>query len=262
VLDHISRDPEGGAVRALGDMGAEAVPGLRKCLHQSEPNVRAMAAKVLGEMGVVGQAARDDLLAALKDPSRDVRCCAIEALGYLGPAGGPAAKRLAELVAAPDRSVRRRAIEALGRMGREARGALAALEKAAKEDGDGELAAEAVKQIDVARLALEARLGASGEMRHCLEALGGRDADAAVAAAEALGKMGFEGRSGAPALALMLRDADRKRRLAAAKALGQLGLGAVDFRLTLEAAAREEDAEVRAAAARPAKALRPSGGKP
>ena len=96
-------------------------------------------------------------------------------------------------------------------------------------------------------------------MRQWLKALEGDDTPAAIAAAEALGNLGFEGQPAAPGLALMLRHADRQRRLAAATALGRLGLAAADFTLTLEAAAKEEDAEVRAAAA---KALETPGGKP
>ena len=182
---------------------------------------------------------------------------AIDALGYLGAEGGPATKRLAEFVASPDRAWRQRprrhAIEALGRIGPEARDAVEALEKAAAEDPDLTIrssASLAMKQIEVARLAPKARRDASGEMQQWLEALDGDDTPAAIAAAEALGKLGFNGQPAAPGLALMLRHADRRRRLAAADALGRLGLAADDFTLTLEAAAKEEDAEVRAAAAK------------
>ena len=63
-----------------------------------------------------------------------------------------------------------------------------------------------------------------------------------------MGDLGFRGLPAAPGLALMLRHADRTRRLAAATALGRLGLAAADFTPTLEAAAKDEDAEVRSAA--------------
>ncbi len=260
TLDRISSDPGDGpfayapgAVRALGDVGAETVPGLRDGLHASEPKVRAMAAKVLQQMGAVGREARDDLLATLDDPNRWVRYDAIEALGYLGPHGEPAVKRLAEFLSAPDLGTRRHAMEALGRIGPEAREAVGALEKAVADDPDLALhssAALALKQIDVAALARDARREATGEMKAWLAALAGDEAPAAVAAAEAVGKLGFEGRPAAAGLAAMLHDADRKRRLAAAAALGQLGLAAADFIPTLEAAVREDDAEVRAAAAK------------
>ena len=111
-----------------------------------------------------------------------------------------------------------------------------------------------MKQVVVERLAREARRDTSGELRQLLKTLQSDDAAAAIAAAETLGNMEFDGRPAAPGLAWMLHDADRNRRLAAAKALGRLGLAAADFIPTLEAAAKEEDAEVRAAAA---KALEP-----
>ena len=212
--------------------------------------------------GPPAEAPATALLAALDDPNRWVRYYTIDTLGYFGADGAPAAKRLAEFVAAPDPFARRHAIEALGRIGPEARDAVEALEKAAAEDPDLEIrssASKALKQIEVERLAHEARREASGEMKQWLKALEGDDTPAAIAAAEALGDMGFKGGPAAPGLALMLRHADRQRRLAAATALGRLGLAAADFTFTLEAATRDEDAEVRAAAA---KALELPGRKP
>ena len=261
TLDHISKDPGNGksflsapaAVRALAGVGAEAVPGLCEGLRSSEPKVRAVAVEVLQQMGAAGRDARDTLLTTLDDPNRWVRYYTIDALGYLGAEGGPAAKRLAELLGSPDPVVRRNAIKALGRIGPAAHDALPALERSAADDPDLVIrssAALALKQIDVARLALNARREATKDMRERLKPLDGDDTPAAIAAAEALGKLGFEGQPAAPGLALMLHHPDRQRRLAAATALGRLGLAAADFTLTLEAAAKEEDAEVRAAAAK------------
>ena len=267
TLDHISKDPGGGqaflrdrgAVRALAGAGAEAVPGLCEGLASPEPKVRAVAVEILQEMGADGRGARASLLTALDDQNQWVRYSAIDALGCLGAEGALAAKRLAEIVASPDLVARRHAIEALGRIGPKARDAVGALEKAAAEGPDQAVrssASLALKQIEVVQLARQARHEATGEMRQRLKALEGDDTPAAIAAAEALGNLGFDGQPAAPGLALMLRHADRQRRLAAATALGRLGLAAADFTPTLEAAAKEEDAEVRAAAV---KALEPPG---
>ena len=269
ALDHISQDAGDGqafprdpaAVRALAGVGAEAVPALCEGLRAPQAKVRAVAVEVLQQMGAAGREARDDLLVTLDDPNRRVQYEAIDTLGYLGADGAPAAKRLAEFVAAPDLSARRHAIEALGRIGPEVRDAAGALEKVAADDPDLLLrasAARALNQIDVARLARQARSEASGEMKERLTALEGDDTPAAVAAAAALGDMGFAGQPAAAGLAVMLRHPDRRRRLAAATALGRLGLAAADFTPMLEVATREEDAEVRAATA---KALQ-SPGKP
>jgi len=265
TLIHISKDPGDGqrflfvpgAVRALANVGAEAVPGLCESLRSPEPKVRAVAAEILLQMGTAGRGARDILFATLDDPNRWVCYSTIDTLGYLGTEGAPAVKRLAEFLASPDLLARQHAVETLGRMGPAARDAVEALEKAAAEDSDPAIRASAslaLKQVEVARLAIEARRKAKGEMKQWLKAILGDDASAAIAAANALGEMGFKGRPAAPGLALMLHHADRDRRLAAATALGHLGLAAADFIPTLEAAAKEEDAEVRAAAA---KALEP-----
>ena len=265
TLEHISKESSDGhflfvpgAVRALAAMGVDAVPGLCEGLRRPEAKVRAVAATILERMGAAGRGARDGLLTALDDPHRPVREAAIDALGYLGDDAGPAAQRLAELVAAGDVAQRKRAIQALGRIGPEARAAAGALEKVKAADPNGLVGAaaeQALKQIEVPRLAREARREASGKMQVRLEALAGDDAAAAIAAAQALGDLGFKGRSAAAGLALMLHHSDPKRRLAAAVALGRLGLAAAEFTPTLEAAARDEDAEVRAAAA---KALEPA----
>jgi HEAT repeat protein len=270
ALDHIATDPGGGkqfqfdagAIRALAEVGAEAVPGLREGLAAPEPKVRAAAVEVLLQMGAAGRGARDSLLATLDDSNPGTRYAAIDTLGYLGADGAPAVKRLAEFVASPLPHERDLAIKALGRIGPEARDAVPALERAAAEEPDLLIrasASRALKQIDVVRRARAARREANGEMRQWLKALGDDDVPAAIAAAEAVGGLGLKGEPAAPALALMLRHADRSRRLAAAAALGRLGLAAIDFKFTLEAAAHEEDAEVRAAAA---KALELIGGKP
>ncbi len=267
ALELIAKDPSDGkpaarAVGALANTGTDAVPGLCKGLGSPEPRVRAMAIEVLQQMGAAGRDACDSLLATLDDENRTVRSAAMDTLGYLGADGGPAAKRLAELVASADGSTRQHAIKALGRIGPKAGDAVEALKKAAADDPNVEnrsSASLALKQIDVADLAHEIRRNTTGELRKRLIALEDDDTPAAVAAAEALGKLGFEGQSAAPGLALMLHHADRQRRLAAAKALGRLGVAAADYVPTLEAAAKEEDAEVRAAAA---KALEPPGGKP
>ena len=172
TLDHISKDPgEGqpfrfvpGAVRALANVGEEAVPGLCEGLRSPEPRVRAVAVEVLQQMGAAGRGACDSLLATLDDQNRWVRYCTIDTFGYLGADGEPASQRLAEFVSSPDLFARRHAIEALGRIGPAAHAAVRALEKAAAEDPDVTLrssASLALKQIEVARLAREARREAS-----------------------------------------------------------------------------------------------------
>jgi len=259
TLDRISKDPGDGqpfrfdlnAARALAGVGEEAVPALCEGLRSPEPKVRAAAVEVLQQMGAPARGACASLLTALDDQNRWIRYDTIVALGYLATDGAPAVQRLSEFVDSPDLVARRHAIEALGRIGPAAHDAAKTLEKAAAEDADITLrsaASLALKQVDLATLAREARREATGDMGRWLKALAGDDTAAAIAAAEALGDLRLKGLPAAPGLALMLRHTDRGRRLAAAIALGHLGLAATDFTPTLEVAAKDEDAGVRAAA--------------
>ena len=245
-----------------GRRGAEAVPGLCECLRSPQPKIRAAAVEVLQQMGAAGRTRA--IVCSPPSMTRTPGSAITRSTPWaiLAPTEGPPPS------ASPSSLPRRivllhggSAIEALGRIGPEARDAVGALEKAAADDPDLTIrssASLALKQVEVEQLARKARREASGEMRPWLKALDGDDTPAAIAAAEALGNLEFKGQPAAPGLALMLRHADRQRRLAAAAALGHLGLAATDFVPTLEAAAKEEDAEVRAAAA---KALEPPGGK-
>ncbi len=234
TLEHISKESSDGqhfrfvpgAVRALAETGVDAVPALCEGLRRPEAKVRAVSATILERMGATGRGARDCLLTALDDPNRLVRDAAVDALGYLGDDAGPAAPRLAEFVAAGDVAQRKRAIQALGRIGPEARAATGALRKAKAEDPNGLVgaaAAQALKQIEVERLAREARREASGKLQARLQALAGDDAPAAIAAAQALGELDFKDGQRRAGLALMLHHSDPKRRLAAAPRAGATG---------------------------------------
>lgn len=271
TLEHISKDPgEGqpfmfvtGAIDALAAVGPDAVAGLCEGLRSPEARVRAAAASILQEMGPAAKAARDGLVAALDDDNRWVREYAIDALGNLGGEAAPAAKRLAELAAPSDsatsaRGTRRHALDALGHIGPEAREVLPALVTIAAGDLDvmvRDRASMAVKQIDVERLAREARGEADGPLKKLLKALHGEDSPAAIEAAEKLGDMGFAAEPAAAGLAEMLHHADAARRAAAATALGRLGLGAADFIPTLESAAADDDPDVRVAVAKALKLI-------
>ena len=144
-----------------GRRGREAVPGLCEGLRSPETKVRAVAVEVLQQMGAAGRRGA----ATVCSPPSMTRTAGSAMprstpWAILATTAGPPRKRLAEFVASPDRFARRHAIEALGRIGPEARDAVEALEKAAAEDPDLAIrssASLALKQIEVARLAREAR---------------------------------------------------------------------------------------------------------
>jgi HEAT repeat protein len=77
----------------MGEAARPTVPALRIVLRDAEPEVRANAAYVLGELGDEG--ALRELIAMLRDPCADVRWSATVALGNLGRFARPAVPALA-----------------------------------------------------------------------------------------------------------------------------------------------------------------------
>jgi HEAT repeat protein len=119
------------AVAAAQEDRSGEVPGLLVSLKSDDAQVRAGAARALGEIGPPARAAVADLTGILKDRERDVRRNAAEALGGIGPAAQAAAGALSAALKDADWQVRRAAAYALGRLGtREVEPAL----KAARKD--------------------------------------------------------------------------------------------------------------------------------
>jgi len=82
------------AARALGRIGAAAVPELRRALADGDPAVRIQAAEVLARIGPEAESAVPDLIVALEDENEGVRKAAARALGQIGPAAAPAVPAL------------------------------------------------------------------------------------------------------------------------------------------------------------------------
>jgi HEAT repeat protein len=59
------------------------VPALTKCLADDSPEIRALAAEVLGKIGAPALTARAELSALTNDSEAGVRVAAIEALNRL-----------------------------------------------------------------------------------------------------------------------------------------------------------------------------------
>ena len=98
TLDDANADVRRAATLALGAVGAEGVPGLRKALRDESALVRAAAASGLAPLGADAQSAMPELLAALTDKEGDVAIRALEAVSKIG-ARGP--KAIAALAAVP-----------------------------------------------------------------------------------------------------------------------------------------------------------------
>lgn len=142
------------ALAELGPKAAPAMEALTDSLKHREELVRAASVEAIAAIG--GPEAVKRVASALNDSDWIVQETAAEKLGDFGPAAAPAVPRLIELTRDSDENdfmVRPAAIRALGKIGPAARSALPALRAIAKSEpdtSDGQLAAEAVKQISAA----------------------------------------------------------------------------------------------------------------
>ncbi len=114
----------GETARAVGGIGAPAVPGLIEALGDEHAWLRADAAYALGVVEEGIDPAIPALARALDDPSEDVRQWSAWALGHHGPAAAGAVEDLRAALTDPETWVRQNAAEALGRIGEPARPAI------------------------------------------------------------------------------------------------------------------------------------------
>lgn len=225
------------AAEALGAIGASAQAVLCEALLDPDHEIRAAAARALGQ-GEGGASAVAPLRAALQDREPFVRLRAAEALGALGPRAAQAAPALVVLLKDPQAPVwvRHAVVEALGRIGptvREAADAQSAL-AAALDDPDPWLRVHAVWALG--------ECGPPDEVIGLIRSkLGDEDFEVRAAAAEALGLLGPDA---LPALRVVLRDPAADVRPMAVCALGRIGTAARD---DLEAVREDPDPQVRAA---------------
>jgi HEAT repeat protein len=124
------------AIRALGQIGPEAVPPLCEALASENSNTRMAAADALGRIGEDAKSAVPALNDALKDSDKLVRRHAAFALGIIDPENKSAVPALIESLKDGDLEVRRLAAVGLGRFGREAKAAVPALNEAMKVEAD------------------------------------------------------------------------------------------------------------------------------
>jgi HEAT repeat protein len=102
------------ATLALGKLGAEAVPALRKKLTHDDEMVRCHAVWALALMGPGAKSALAALIKALKDPEPEVRSKAAYALGRVDTESAAALSALITTFADPDNDVRSLAMESVG----------------------------------------------------------------------------------------------------------------------------------------------------
>ncbi len=239
------------AMRALVEVGPDAVAPLREALTSNKANVRVAAAMALRDIGPPAKGAVTALGAALADENRWVRWYAADALGNMGPEAAPAIELLRQAAGHTDRYTRRRALAALGQIGPAAAVAAPLLGKIQQDDDDAavrDAALAALFQIDLPRLASNWEAKATDDVRELIVKLRKGDESDSVSAANTLGKMGLRAGDAVPSLALALQDHRKWVRVAAAESLGKLGQQARPAAFALQKAAAEEDPDLRAAA--------------
>ena len=190
VFEDTYEELQEGAVEAMGQLPqAQAIPSLQKVVdkHPSE-DIRDKAVDALLELLPTAESARLLEKVAQDDPSSDLRKGATGALADLPASSGlPIAKKLAS--SHEDAEVRQEALEVITRRAPAAE-ALAELQKAAREDRNGELQEQAVDYLahlstpeSFAVLADLARTHPRPDVRErALESLAGQAPPAQVAA--------------------------------------------------------------------------------
>jgi len=135
---------------ALVVIGPEALPSMMQGATNSDPRIRAVAAKTLGGMSFDAAAVVPVMIKSLKDDSGEVRFNAALFLRGFPQESAVIVPALAESLSDRDDNVRRTALYSLGLLGREARMALAMM-KHALDDPSGRVrfaATNAFKTID------------------------------------------------------------------------------------------------------------------
>lgn len=183
-------------------------------LADEDPEVRARAARMLGNLTSDSRRAVPELGVALHDPDDNVRIQSALALYKIGPASVNAVNDLAAAVSDPHPQVRINSVLALTTLDGDAQPAVPALIKALTESGNS-------------GLVMPIKLSVRGQ------------------AARALAKIGPAASDAVPALTEVLMDPDPAARRNAATALGRMGAAALPARPKLEACLGDEDETVR-----------------
>lgn len=249
ILPHADETGKKRIALVLKTIGAQAVPPLQESLDHPKAEVRAAAARALGEIGRAAQAAVPRLEEALRDPAKAVRLRAAEALLWVDRGlNRPALQYLARALKDKDRAHRLESLSILADLGPRMEAAAPAFAELLLDPDEavGNLAWRALSRLDrgkgVAVPILQRALGTrdAARRRRAIEALQDlspesldvgllagalTDPDTGVrkTAASALGACRSRAAEAVPALVTAMTDKEEDVRLRAIEALGRLG---------------------------------------
>ena len=161
VAQLVNQDTYAAAVKALREMGPDAVPALVKGLKNPDAKMREESARTLAFIGPDAKGAVEALIEALKDSEPPVRSNSAWALGEIGSAAVAAIPALIAALDDEEDSVRDFAIQALGAFGPAAADALPKLKIIAKNDTNTLIRESAQEAVD----AIEAKSSDTGGLK-------------------------------------------------------------------------------------------------
>jgi HEAT repeat protein len=234
ALDHPHAEFRAGVAVSLWMLNRDAkpaVPALSRKLSDPDENVRATAALALAAIGPDAADAVPELITALKQKDDELlRTRAAYTLGEIGSRAAGAVEALNRVLAGADEKLALRvyAAQSLWAISQQTRDVVAVLGKGIEKLEEDELRVSAAEVLG--RIAVAAP-GADVDLRttlknHAVPALlkGLRDEDDGLrlAAAGALGAIGYEAQDAVPLLLHSLEDEDAEIRAAICEALGRI----------------------------------------
>jgi len=231
------------AAKALGDKGPEARLALRPLFQvaKSDPDelTRRQALIALDKIGRPDNADLSFLRDSLKDANADLRAFAASALGKLGPDARTAAPDLLPLLRDQVPAVRQQAALALGKVGADSKETVFKSLRESLHDGSRDVrlaAAEAISAIDGLSAA---------DVPLLVQILKHQDPEARVFAARGLARLGRGARAALPDLMAAYAGAEQPLRRAVIETAARLGAEAKPALPTFIEALQDADAGVR-----------------
>ena len=207
-----------GLIGSLGRSAGDAVPALRALLADGSPELRAAGASTLGQIGAAAQPALDELVRLLDDEHVKVRAAATLALGGLELEPEQVRAHLARSLHDSQTEVRDAALEGIRKFRRRSVIFLPDLVRLAGSAGDQRWLRETLRRYE--------RFGPDPKsIPELLELLNHEQLAVRLKAIDFLGLAGSEGAEAIPRLEALANDADEQIRKHSQTAIERLRTG-------------------------------------